>query len=217
MRIKLAMRVLPAVAVGLAVAGLAGASSTGTVRVAVDKALGVKVLVDARGFTLYRLTTEKKGSVSCVGACRKSWPPLLVAGSAKPTAGSGLTASKLGTVKRPDGGVEVTYAGYALHRYAGDKKAGQVNGQGVDGRWYALTPSGAVTKVRPKTATSGTTTTTSSSGGGTTTTTGSGGGGTGVQANGCPIGQSIPQGLYAGDGDEDNTNGGEPEDGDGCS
>jgi predicted lipoprotein with Yx(FWY)xxD motif len=211
--------VLLVVAVGLAaVTGPAGASGGGTVRTAVDQALGVKILVNARGFTLYHLTTEKKGSVSCVGACRKAWPPLLVAGSAKPTAGAGLSASKLGTIKRPDGGVEATYAGYALHTYAGDKKAGQVNGQGVDGRWYALTPSGAVTKVRPKSATSGTTTTTTPSGGltPTTTPTGTGGGGTGVQPNGCPIGQSIPQGINAGDGDEDNTNGGDPEDGDGC-
>jgi predicted lipoprotein with Yx(FWY)xxD motif len=221
MRIRPAGRVLLVMAVGFAVVtGLAGASSGGTVREAVDNALGVKILVDSRGFTLYHLTTEKKGSVSCVGACRKAWPPLLVAGSAKPSAGAGLSASKLGTIKRPDGGVEVTYDGYALHRYSGDKKAGQVNGQGVDGVWYALTPSGSVTKARPKTgATSGSTTTTPTStspAGGATTTTPTGGGGTGIQPNGCPVGQGIPQGTYAGDGDEDNTNGGDPEDGDGC-
>jgi hypothetical protein len=37
-----------------------------------------------------------------------------------------------------------------------------------------------------------------------------------LQANGCPVGQGIPQGQFAGDGDEDNTNGGDPDDGDGC-
>ena len=57
------------------------------------------------------------------------------------------------------------------------------------------------------------------SGGGSTGTqpTTTTGGSTGsVQVNGCLAGQVIPQGAYAGDGDEDNTNGGDPEDGDGC-
>jgi predicted lipoprotein with Yx(FWY)xxD motif len=221
LQFRLRGRVLLVVAIAVAaVTGLAGASSGGTVKVAVDQGLGVKILVDSRGFTLYHLTTEKKGSVTCTGACRKSWPPLLVAGSAKPTAGAGLSASKLGTIRRPDGGVEVTYAGYALHRYIGDTKAGRANGQGVDGVWYALTPSGAVTKARANTSPTSASTTPSkvpSSGGGTSTGTGTGGNGSATQANGCPAGQVIPQGTFAGDGDEDNTNGGDPEDGDGCS
>ena len=46
---------------------------------------------------------------------------------------------------------------------------------------------------------------------GATAGTGSGGG---LQADGCDPGQDIPQGAFAGDGDEDNT--GMPDDGDGC-
>lgn len=78
------------------------------------------------------------------------------------------------------------------------------------------TTADATTTTRP----SGSTTSggSGSTGSGTTTTTGGGGVGVGggLQANGCAVGQIIPQGVYAGDGDEDNTNGGDPEDGDGC-
>jgi predicted lipoprotein with Yx(FWY)xxD motif len=219
MRISLRSRVLLLVGlVVLAVAGGAlGGSSATTVKVAASPTLGTKILVDPGGFTLYRLTTEKQGSISCTGACRKAWPPLLLAGSAKPTAGAGLSAAKLGSIKRPDGGVEVTYYGYPLHLYSGDRKPGQTNGQGRQGVWYAVTPSGAVTKAAVKTTVSHQTTTTTSNTTTpvTTTPTTTTGGGT-LGANGCPQGQNIPQGTYAGDGDEDNTNGGTPEDGDGC-
>ena len=50
----------------------------------------------------------------------------------KPTAGPGVLLSKLGTIKRPDGGLQVTYHGLALYRYAPDRKAGDVKGQGVE-------------------------------------------------------------------------------------
>jgi predicted lipoprotein with Yx(FWY)xxD motif len=205
--------------VSLACAGsVFAASSASTVKAATDGALGVKIVVDSGGFTLYHLTSEKKGAISCTGTCRKFWPPLLVAGSAKPVAGAGVTASKLGTIKRPDGGVQVTYNGYALYRYSADKKPGQANGQGVESTWYAITPAGTVTKATVKKA--GATSTSTTTAGSTaptttpaapTTTTPSG---NGTTADGCPQGQTIPQGAGAGDGDDDN-NGGQS-DGDGC-
>lgn len=52
--------------------------------------------------------------------------------------------SKLGTVKRPDGELQVTYAGFGLYRYSGDRKAGDVKGQGFQRIWYAISPSGKV-------------------------------------------------------------------------
>jgi predicted lipoprotein with Yx(FWY)xxD motif len=136
----------------LAVAGGAlAASTTATVNAASSTALGVPIVVDAHGFTLYHFTQEKKLSASCTGACRKIWPPLLVGAGAKPVAGTGLNAAKLGTIKRPDGGVQVTYGGFALYRYSGDKKAGQVNGQGIESAWYAITPAGTITRATAST------------------------------------------------------------------
>jgi predicted lipoprotein with Yx(FWY)xxD motif len=144
--------------VALAAAGGAyAASSAATVKAAANGLLHTKIVVDSTGFTLYHLTTEKKGTIGCAGACRKFWPPLLVVGKAKPLAGAGLSASKLGTIKRPDGGVQVTYNGLALYVFAPDKKAGQVNGQGVQGVWYAITPAGTVTKASVKTSVTTTT------------------------------------------------------------
>ena len=148
----------------LAVAGGAlAAATTATVNAASSTALGVPIVVDAHGFTLYHFTQEKKLSASCTGACRKIWPPLLVSGSAKPVAGTGLNAAKLGTIKRSDGGVQVTYGGFALYRFSGDKKAGQVNGQGVESSWYAMTPAGTITRATASSAASSSSTPASSS------------------------------------------------------
>ena len=44
----------------------------------------------------------------------------------------------LGTLKRSDGKVQVTYGGKPLYLYSGDKKAGDVKGQGAGGIWHAL-------------------------------------------------------------------------------
>jgi predicted lipoprotein with Yx(FWY)xxD motif len=201
----------------LAALGAASAATSGaTVQSVTDAALGTKIIVSSRGFTLYHLTSEKKGTIACTGTCRKTWPPLLVTGSAKPGAGAGVTAAKLGTIKRPDGGVQVTYDGYALYLYSGDKRSGQVGGQGSGGVWYAITPGGAVTKAKVK-ATGAPPTTTTAGGAPAPTTTTAPAGVTGPitdNADGCPAGQGIPQGAAAGDGDNDNI-GGET-DGDGC-
>ena len=213
-------------AAAAAVAGGYAASSTATIQAASSSALGTKIVVNSAGFTVYHLLSEKKGSIACTGACRKAWPPLLVSGSAKPSAGSGLSASKLGTIKRPDGGVQLTYNGYALYLYSADKKAGQVNGQGFDGSWYAITPSGTLTKEMAKTAVETSTTapktatTPAVAAPAPVATTPSAvppsvpSGPATDNVDGCPTGTTIPQGATAGDADNDNT-GGET-DGDGC-
>ena len=54
------------------------------------------------------------------------------AGKGKPTLGAGLKAAKLGTIKRPNGKLQVTYNKFPLYRYYLDKKPGQANGEGVD-------------------------------------------------------------------------------------
>jgi len=141
----------------LALAGV-GAASAGsgavTVKAAANNTLSATIITNSAGLTLYRYMDEKRGSIDCTGACKALWPPLLVAGSAKPVAGAGLVASKLSTIKRPDGGVQVTYNGCALYRYGADKKAGQVKGQGVRGSWFAVTPAGGVTKAVAATSSS---------------------------------------------------------------
>lgn len=69
-------------------------------------------------------------------AGRAIWHPLKIAGGVKPT---GPGPVKLGTIKRPDGGIQVTYKGLPLYTFTEDKRPGQIKGQGVKdvGTWHA--------------------------------------------------------------------------------
>jgi predicted lipoprotein with Yx(FWY)xxD motif len=103
-----------------------------------------KILVDSHGRTLYLFKKDARGKSACTGECAKFWPPLRVSG--KPTAGSGIGASKLGTTGRPDGKRQVTYNGHPLYTFLQDSRPGQTNGQGVTAfgaAWFALSPTGS--------------------------------------------------------------------------
>src|SRR5262245_60400292 len=146
MRRRLTWGVVPLAAaaiVALVAVGAGAAAKPSTVKLVKTSGYG-KVLTTASGLTLYHYTDEKGGKIDCKGACAKLWPPLLVKAGAKPTVGTGLTAARLGTIKRPDGGMQVTYNGLALYRYAPDTKAGQVKGQGVEHAWYLIAPTGKI-------------------------------------------------------------------------
>jgi predicted lipoprotein with Yx(FWY)xxD motif len=112
-----------------------------TVKVA-HRDLG-KILVDSRGRTLYVLSADLAGKSKCFGACAQNWPPLRA--SRKPTVGTGLKASKVGTIRRSDGKPQVTYNRHPLYRFVGDTKPGQTHGQGIvafGGRWTVVSPAG---------------------------------------------------------------------------
>ncbi len=139
-------RLLFAVAlVALAGGTFAGAAVLPTLKTAKVGTLG-KVVVSASGRTLYHYTDETRGKVACSGGCAKLWPPLLVKAGAKPVAGAGILASKLGLLKRPDGTFQVTYGGLGLYLYAGDKKAGDAKGEALESSWYAVSPAAKVVK-----------------------------------------------------------------------
>ncbi|HWF75159.1 MAG TPA: hypothetical protein VG186_17570 [Solirubrobacteraceae bacterium] len=104
-------------------------------------------LVDSKGRTLYLFAADTGTSSTCSGACAGAWPPLTT--TAKPVAGTGVTASLLGTTKRADGTTEVTYAGHPLYYYAGDTAPGQTTGQALGqfgAPWYVVAPSGKAIK-----------------------------------------------------------------------
>ena len=108
-----------------------------------------KVLVAANGRTLYLFTADKGKKSACYGQCASYWPPLI---GAKPTAGTGLKASLVGTTKRKDGRLQVTYGGHPLYFFAQDKKAGDVNGQGFvhfGGAWWVVSAAGKKVTVKP--------------------------------------------------------------------
>jgi predicted lipoprotein with Yx(FWY)xxD motif len=124
-------------------------SSATTVAAANVNGVG-SVLVNGDGRTLYILTSEKGGKLTCTddNGCTKVWPDMeLPHGTSHGTAGSGAQASLLGTVKAKDGSLYLTYAGYPLYTYSRDSAAGQANGQGVKsfgGTWWVISPSGAL-------------------------------------------------------------------------
>jgi predicted lipoprotein with Yx(FWY)xxD motif len=102
-----------------------------------------QILVDSQGRTLYLFKADQGTKSACTGACAGAWPPLLVTG--KPSVGSGVNASLVGTSTRPEGKTQVTYNGHPLYLFAQDQKAGETNGQGVSAfgaAWFALNSAG---------------------------------------------------------------------------
>jgi predicted lipoprotein with Yx(FWY)xxD motif len=104
-----------------------------------DSALG-KIIVDGSGKTLYMFTPDDEagGKPTCADACANNWPALTATDAAAVTAGTGLDASKISIVDRPDGGKQVKYGDYPLYYFAKDTAAGQTNGQGVGTKWYVV-------------------------------------------------------------------------------
>jgi predicted lipoprotein with Yx(FWY)xxD motif len=65
--------------------------------------------------------------------------------SGVPQAMSGAEASQLGTTKRSDGTMQVTYAGHPLYTFVEDSKPGEAKGNDTSAfgaQWYALKPNG---------------------------------------------------------------------------
>jgi predicted lipoprotein with Yx(FWY)xxD motif len=120
----------------------AAVASTSKPTVSLHKTAVGKVLIGAHGRTVYLFTADKGSKSACYGQCASVWPPLI---GAKPTVGAGLSVSKLGTTKRKDGKLQVTYGGHPLYYFAPDKKAGDVNGQGIvhfGGAWWVVSAAG---------------------------------------------------------------------------
>jgi predicted lipoprotein with Yx(FWY)xxD motif len=105
-----------------------------------------RALTDGRGFALYRFTHDRSPASTCYSACAAAWPPYLVSRRSS-WAGPGVGAGLLGTVRRADGRLQVTYAGHPLYYYVGDRRPGQILCQGVTefgGTWYVVAPDGNI-------------------------------------------------------------------------
>jgi predicted lipoprotein with Yx(FWY)xxD motif len=119
-----------------------GAQSGAATVTAASTKLGM-VLVDGSGRTLYLFEKDQSDQSACAGACAAAWPVDQTSGT--PKAGSGVTASMLGTIKRGDNTTQVTYNQHPLYYFQGDSGAGQQNGQGVDAfgaKWFVVNPAG---------------------------------------------------------------------------
>jgi predicted lipoprotein with Yx(FWY)xxD motif len=130
-----------ALAVSVLVSSAGAAVKPATVATA-STGLG-RMLVDGHGRSLYLFEKDTRGRSACSGACAAYWPPLLTSGKA--VAIKGAKRSLLGSIARPGGGRQVSYAGHPLYFFAGDTRSGQVTGEGLQdfgAGWYALSPAG---------------------------------------------------------------------------
>ena len=103
-----------------------------------------KMLVNGHGHTLYLFQKDVDGKSHCSSSCAAFWPPLLTSG--KPHAGAGATQSLLGTTRRADGRLQVTYRGHPLYTFVLDTKAGQTKGEALNkfgAVWNAVSPNGS--------------------------------------------------------------------------
>src|SRR5262249_32367820 len=128
---------------GLGAASASSSSAAATTKVAVASSNLGRVLVDARGRTLYLFAKDRNGKSACSGACAAYWPALIASGT--PRAGAGAKQSVLGTIRRADGRRQVTYRHHPLYRFSGDTSKGLTSGEGLDdfgGKWWAVSPAG---------------------------------------------------------------------------
>ncbi|GAA1610251.1 hypothetical protein [Actinoplanes couchii] len=100
-------------------------------------------VTNGAGLTLYRFDDDsaKPSKSTCVDDCAKKWPPVTVDADGKVFI-AGVKKSAVNFVKRPDGKLQVTIAGWPVYRFAQDTRPGDVKGQGVGGTWFAVTPKG---------------------------------------------------------------------------
>ena len=144
---------LVAVVVVAAVAGLA-ASAQGapgaTARLSVRSTDYGKALFGPSGKVVYVFGADRGSTSRCYGVCATAWPPLLT--TAAPLAGAGVEARLLGTTKRKNGALQVTYNGRPLYYYAADK-VGKVMCQHATmhgGLWLIIKPNGQPNTAKGK-------------------------------------------------------------------
>ena len=102
------------------------------------------VLTGEDGMTMYFFAKDETPGVSaCSGDCLTKWPPVLNGGRDVFVAGDGVTGA-IALATQADGSQQLTYDGRPLYYFAGDQAAGDVNGQGVGGVWFAATVDGSL-------------------------------------------------------------------------
>ncbi|UOQ88625.1 hypothetical protein MUN74_15320 [Agromyces endophyticus] len=117
-----------------------GGAASGAALATADSSLG-QIVVDGTGMTVYMFDTDTQGSgkSSCEGQCATNWPAVTTDSDAPQVEG---VTGEVGTITGVDGSTQVTLNGWPLYTYAGDSAAGDVNGQGVGGVWWVLSPTG---------------------------------------------------------------------------
>jgi len=129
------------VSVATASTGQAVPTAGGTAMLRTTTIGGVSVLTNGSGRTLYWFAPDTPSSSACYGDCAAYWPPVI----GTPQAGPGVTLSKIATIARTNGTIQVTYAGHPLYTYVGDTAPGQASGNDINlngGLWHEVPAAG---------------------------------------------------------------------------
>jgi predicted lipoprotein with Yx(FWY)xxD motif len=112
-------------------------------RIVAKKSAYGRVLFDANGQAIYVFEIDRRNRSNCTSEeCVEAWPPLLT--KERPSAGEGADARLLGTIRRSDGRLQVTYNGRPLYFYE-HEAPGEIRCHNVElhgGLWWVVTPSG---------------------------------------------------------------------------
>lgn len=121
-------------------------SDTVTFQVVQSAEIGGHV-VDGQGFTLYRFEPDgtHPSKSTCNDACAVAWPPVLATHKVEYV---GLQRKSISSLYRKDGSVMMAIGDRPVYRFAQDTAPGQINGQGVDGNWFAIAPDGSKAVAR---------------------------------------------------------------------
>jgi predicted lipoprotein with Yx(FWY)xxD motif len=150
---RMRLRLVAAVVVAGTVAGLvvsAQAATGAAARLSVRSTEYGKALFGPSGKVVYVFGADRGSTSRCYGVCATAWPPLLTGGA--PLAGAGVEAKLLGTTKRKNGTLQVTYDGHPLYYYAADK-VGKVMCQHANmhgGLWLIIRPNGQPNMAKGK-------------------------------------------------------------------
>lgn len=93
-----------------------------------DTAKG-EILTDAQGMALYTFDKDAAGTSNCYDDCAVKWPPATAAAGA-------MAADDFTLVARKDGSQQWAFKGMPLYLWQGDKKPGDISGDGVGGVWH---------------------------------------------------------------------------------
>src|ERR1041385_3301834 len=142
--------VVGAIGLALVAAGCGGAIPSADGGPATLKLDG-RYLVDRQGQSVYLFEKDEDGESYCSGACAAVWPPLET--STAPRAGAGIEGAALGTIKRSDGDMQVTYHGHPLYYYAADGSTpGKTKGEDIEqfgAGWYLVNAGGNSIEPKP--------------------------------------------------------------------
>jgi predicted lipoprotein with Yx(FWY)xxD motif len=129
--------------------GAAGSSAPASAaELMVAQSTAGQIVVDGKGMSIYYFTKDTKdsGTSACTGDCLTAWPPVTTTADTPTVSG---VMGKVATIATPDGKKQVTINGMPVYYSAKDKAAGDIMGQGVNGVWYLVSPTGEMIKSTP--------------------------------------------------------------------